>query len=399
MSSDLLLISTAFQQDYEVGFSNAAARAGLRVSLVGSDNTLVGRLDPAVRFLNPRGSQDPGRPVWHKLLNLARYFRRLSTIVQQHRDAVVHHNGIFTLRRGWGVLLEAWITRRQARTWWLTVHNLLPHDRSSRVDRIAFGWAYRHADFIWVHTESTASELSRRFNIPRQGIGVIEHGIDRFVEPDPTARARLRQAYDLPEHRYLALAFGNMSPYKGSDLIVEAAARLSGPADALVLIAGKASDARFRLALQDRLATIGTGIQVRIIDRFIPDEHLPLFYAAADLMLLPYRRIEQSGVLFAAKASGCPLLMSDVGSFRHYVQDQDDRLVPPEDPDELAWALAEAIAQGPLGAPARVRRLENSRQLYAWEHTLRSYCDMVRTHREKRRALPSRQATDQKCTP
>lgn len=400
MPADLLLITTAFQQDYEVGFANAVARAGLRVSLVGSDNTLTGRLDPAVRFFNPRGSQDPRRPAWRKLLNMIGYFRKLADIVRSHREAVVHHNGIFTMRSGWGVLIEAWVTRRNARTWWVTVHNLLPHDSSRRADRIAFGWAYRHADHLWVHTEATAEQLCRRFDVPRQRIGVIEHGIDRFIEPVPQANAQLSEWYNLPPHRFLALAFGNMSPYKGTDLLVEAAARLHGPADALLLITGKASSAEFRAELEARLAEAAPGgIQVRLIDHFVPDEHLPVLFAAADLMVLPYRRIEQSGVLFAAKAAGCPLLVTDVGSFRHYLQPPMDRIVPPEDPQALAQALKAALQQEPMNAQERHQRVELARERYAWQHTLRAYVDQVRAVTPVRSNSRTLSVSDQECTP
>lgn len=401
MSAELLLITTAFQQDYEVGFANAAARAGLRVSLIGSDNTLTERLDPAVRFLNPRGSQDPRRAAWDKLFNMSRYFRRLRSILRSHRDSVVHHNGIFTMRRGLGVLLEAWITRRHARTWWVTVHNLLPHDRSSRADRLAFGWAYRHADFLWTHTQATADELCHRFGVPRERIGVIEHGIDRFVEPDPQARSRLCELYRLPEHRFLALAFGNMSPYKGTDLLVEAATTLGGPADALLLIAGKPSDTGFRAALEARLSAAATGIQIRLIDHFIPDEHLSLFFAAADLMVLPYRRIEQSGVLFAAKAAGCPVLATDVGSFRHYLRPPEDRIVPPADVPALARALGQAMLAVPLTVEQRRQRVAEARERYAWQTTLQAYIERVRASSVTNARPPARPATvpDQKCTP
>lgn len=376
----LVLVSTAFQQDYEVGFANAAARAGLRVALVGSDNTLTSRLEPHIQFLNPRGAQNPQRSTWRKLFNMLGYFRGLSTILRSHRDAVVHHNGIFTLRRGWGVLIEAWIARRSSRTWWLTVHNILPHDRVSRADLVSFRWAYQHADRLWVHTAATMSELVRRFGIPAARITVIEHGIDRFVDPDESASERLRRIYGLPAHGFLALAFGNISRYKGTDLLVEAICQMKPAPDALVLIAGRASDAGYRLALEARLAEVRLPVQVRLIDQFIPDEHLPLLHSAADLMVLPYRQIEQSGVLFAAKAAGCPLLMSDVGSFRDYLQDDYDQIVPAEDTAALATALDAAIAKGRLPTIQRRLRVRQARQHYAWDTTLRDYCADVVAH-------------------
>ena len=64
----------------------------------------------------------------------------------------------------------------------------------------------------------------------------------------------------------------------------------------------------------------------------------------ADLVVLPYRNIEQSGVLYTALAFGRPLVLSSVGGFPEIAEQGAARLVPPEDPEALAEALRELLA-------------------------------------------------------
>ncbi len=93
-------------------------------------------------------------------------------------------------------------------------------------------------------------------------------------------------------------------------------------------------------------------------------------------MVLPYRKIDQSGVMFAAKSAGVPVIASDVGSFKAYMEAGRDLLVPAGDVDALADALCQATRRGPL--TGRDAYAESARQKYAWEVTLRSYAAFVK---------------------
>jgi len=107
-----------------------------------------------------------------------------------------------------------------------------------------------------------------------------------------------------------------------------------------------------------RAQELGLGDRVRFVTRFITDPEIPAYFRRADLVVLPYREIEQSGVLFTALAFGCPLVLSAVGGFteigeRHKAA----RLVPPGHAEALGHALAELLnddaARAGLAAAAR----------------------------------------------
>ena len=91
---------------------------------------------------------------------------------------------------------------------------------------------------------------------------------------------------------------------------------------------------------------------VRFVPRFISERELPGYFARADLVALPYREIDQSGVLFTALAFGKPLLLSDVGGFAEFAARTGARTVPAGDAGVLHDALVEL-----LGDPAELAAL------------------------------------------
>jgi glycosyltransferase involved in cell wall biosynthesis len=83
---------------------------------------------------------------------------------------------------------------------------------------------------------------------------------------------------------------------------------------------------------------------VRLFPRFVPEAQVPAWFRRADLVVLPYREIDQSGVLFTALAFGKPLLLTSVGGFPEIAATGAAELVPPGDPDALARTLGTLLA-------------------------------------------------------
>jgi glycosyltransferase involved in cell wall biosynthesis len=103
----------------------------------------------------------------------------------------------------------------------------------------------------------------------------------------------------------------------------------------------------------------------------------------ADVLVLPYREIEQSGVLYAGLAFGKPMVLSAVGGFVEVAREQHAaQLVAPGDADELADALEQLLAD-----PAEMRRLGDAAAAaaagpYSWDtvarQTLDAYNELLR---------------------
>jgi glycosyltransferase involved in cell wall biosynthesis len=133
------------------------------------------------------------------------------------------------------------------------------------------------------------------------------------------------------------LAFGLVRPYKGTEVLLEAFAGLEG---AELWVVGKPLMPMEELR---ELAARAPGT-VRFVDRFVTDPEIPAYMRRADLVVLPYLNIEQSGVLYTALAFGRPPVLSDVGGFGEVAAQGAAHLVPPGEPEALGNTLAELLA-------------------------------------------------------
>jgi glycosyltransferase involved in cell wall biosynthesis len=155
----------------------------------------------------------------------------------------------------------------------------------------------------------------------------------------------------------VVLFFGLLRPYKGLDVLLEA---WRGIEDAELWIVGMP-----RMDVSALMADAPSN--VRLVSRFVGDHELPAYFARADLVVLPYREIEQSGVLFTALAFGKPLLVSDVGGFTELVERGAAHGVAPGDAAALHDALVGLLANPAALVTLGDRAGEAARGDYGWE--------------------------------
>ncbi len=133
---------------------------------------------------------------------------------------------------------------------------------------------------------------------------VIPHGIEDVT---PIDRDVARRSLGLDE-RFVVLCFGFLAPYKGIELVLEAAADL-GPHIQVVVAGGEhprmVAGGGFGAELRERYGSVArfTG--------WVPDGDVAAWFSAADLCLFPYPNpFASSGVLALALAHGAPVLLS-----------------------------------------------------------------------------------------
>jgi glycosyltransferase involved in cell wall biosynthesis len=146
------------------------------------------------------------------------------------------------------------------------------------------------------------------------------------------------------------LFFGLLRPYKGIDTLLRAFRRIEG---AELWVVG---NPRMEVEPLHRLATEAPG-RVSFVTRFVEEAEIPAIFRRADLLVLPYRDAEHSGVLYTGLAFGKAMLLSSVGGFPELAGEGAARLVAPGDPGELRAALSELVAdegaRAELGAAAK----------------------------------------------
>jgi glycosyltransferase involved in cell wall biosynthesis len=159
------------------------------------------------------------------------------------------------------------------------------------------------------------------------------------------------------------LCFGTIRPYKGIDVLLRAFGELEG---AELWIVGRP----LKTPMEPLHELAGDG--VRFVTRYLAEPEVPAFFRRADLVVLPHRKVDQSGVLNVALAFGKPIVMTQIGGFEEVAADTGaGRLVAPEDPRALAAALRELLAD-----PQARRRLGDAARAaaegpYSWDEAAR----------------------------
>jgi glycosyltransferase involved in cell wall biosynthesis len=150
-----------------------------------------------------------------------------------------------------------------------------------------------------------------------------------------------------------------MRPYKGIDVLLQAWRGIEG---AELVVAGMP---RMDISGLERALPPGATLE----PRFLSDAELAARFRRAALVVLPYREIDQSGVLFTALAFGKPLLLSDVGGFPEVARTGAARTFPAGDAAALHDAHAELLADpAELGEMAE-RALAAARGPYSWRES------------------------------
>jgi len=181
------------------------------------------------------------------------------------------------------------------------------------------------------------------------------------------------------------LFFGFIRRYKGLDTLVEAMGRLCRTmAEVRLLVAGSPGRDVDLEALRERAAELGLADRVTWHTEYVPLDRVHLYFAACDVVALPYRKVYDSGVLKIAQALGRPAVVTDVGGLASGVEDGGAALVvPPEDPAALAEALRRLLAEPGLADRLAQRGRELARSRYSWERVAEQTEGFYRKVRER----------------
>jgi glycosyltransferase involved in cell wall biosynthesis len=304
-------------------------------------------------------------------------WKRLYAAWKKQPSKIVHFQSLVSTRRDW---LMFWFARHfSPRTKFVfTAHNVLPHEVLPG-EETAYRLLYNTVAGLIVHSGASENALrslmGTNFNTP---VSVIPHGhYGELVESDGLTRSAALKLLGLSDMRYVVF-FGAIRPYKGVDILLRAVAGLSDwPSDLKVLIAGHMMagiSEEDLYGLRDELR-----IQERTILKleYFPEQYIPAIFAVADLVVLPYRKIDQSGILMAALAAGRPVLCTPVGGFPEVVNSNIGFVAEDSAAPSLTKALAQALSHRhsweDMGAEARKR----ARLHYSWNNiakkTLRFY--------------------------
>jgi len=300
---------------------------------------------PYTHFLNLRGNQRLNAGLAEKAFRALRYYLRLIRYAVVARPKVFHilWNNKFEL---FGRTLLLLYYKLLGKKIVLTAHNANAGWRDatdSVLNRLSLRAQYRMADDIFLHTEKMKREILKEFPVSERNVSVVPFGINNSLKVTNLTRAEARAQLGIADGEKAILFFGHIAPYKGLDCLVNAflPAAAVHP-DYRLIIAGNprpGCDQYWREIERTIRQNANGG---RVIQRicFIPDQETELYFKAADVAVLPYRVIFQSGVLFLAYSFGLPVIACDVGSLSEdIVEGETGYLCKSDDSASLAEAI------------------------------------------------------------
>jgi glycosyltransferase involved in cell wall biosynthesis len=231
-----------------------------------------------------------------------------------------------------------WLVLRRRRT------EILVHEADApklwRPDYLLLAAAFAAAPVLLFHTRREREALERRYRVGVRA-RVIRHTDGVRIEAPPS-RAEARSRLDISGNDPVLVCPGFIHPHKGFDRAV--AAFRDGGIQGRLYIVGSVKDvtptnlAHVRLLREMAAATPG----VELVERFVDDAEFDAWIAAADALLLPYRRSWSSGVLARAHALGTPAVVMAVGGIAEQASSHD---VVVADDHELEKALARVVQE------------------------------------------------------
>jgi glycosyltransferase involved in cell wall biosynthesis len=324
-SCDVALLTGGGDKPYALGLAAALTSTGVLVDFIGSDDLNVPELlnDPQVNFLNLRGDQRSGARLGRKIARVMTYYGCLIRYAATAKPKIFHilwNNKFELFDRTLLMLYYKCLGKKIV----LTVHNVNIRKRDSKdslINRCSLRVQYWLSDHIFVHTEAMKSELVADFGIPDEKVNVIPFGINNTVPNTALTTLEAKRRLGIVGSDKAILFFGNIAPYKGLEFLITAFTEVANQDRSYrLIIVGKPKQSQnYWNEIRQNIAH--SGLRDRIIERieYIPDEETELYFKAADVLVLPYTHIFQSGVLFLGYSFGLPAIAADVGSLKEEI--------------------------------------------------------------------------------
>jgi len=344
------------------------------------------------QYYNLRGDQDSRASIYRKVFRILIYYYKLIKYSVMTDSKLFH---ILWPSRLWPSRF-VYFDRTIVNLWYkmlgkkimYTAHNINEGERDNNdtlLNRLTLRFLYKFVDHIFVHTDKMKSQLIEGFHVCDSKVTVIPFGINNVLPESGLTEMEAKSLLKVADHHKTLLFFGIISPYKGLDLLIAALSLLRHKGnDWRLIIAGSVkkghheywADIENTIAQHDLNGTIMRAIE------FIPDEKVEQYFKAADVAILPYRHIFQSGVLLLAYNFGLPVIAANVGALRESIVEGETGFVcQPENPQDLARTIS-AYFESDLYKKLKVNRkkiINYANEQYSWrtvgEITRTVYCN------------------------
>lgn len=340
------LLTGGQDRHYAFGLAMALIAKGVCLDVIGSDlvDSPEMHITPRLRFFNLHGSKLEASVVVKIRRIMVGYARliRYSATAKPKIFHILWNNKFQLFDRTLLMLYYKLLGKKIV----LTAHNVDAGRRDledSLLNCLTLRVQYGLADHIFVHTKKMKHELLERFHVGKSAVTIIPYGINNAVPDTELTAAAAKQRLGIRYGEKTVLFFGAIKPYKGLEYLVAAFQKIATvQGNYRLIIAGerKKGSEEYLSKIQQAIGRDSSREQVIQKIEFIPDAETELYFKAADVAVLPYTEIFQSGILFLAYRFGLPVIATDVGSFgEDIIEGRTGFVCKPCDPDDLGAAI------------------------------------------------------------
>ncbi len=196
--------------------------------------------------------------------------------------------------------------------------NFISHE-SRFIDSFLTRLGLRNADIFLALSDAVASEL-KKIASQRKIYRSVLPPFDCYISDYNYDRNTARRELNLGDNDKILLFFGYVRKYKGLDLLISAlpAAMKEIPGLKLLIVGEFYDDV---LLYSNLIKKLGLADNVKIINKFVPNEEVGKYYTAADAVVLPYRSATQSAVLNVSYSFRKPVIATNVGGLGEFIKD------------------------------------------------------------------------------
>ncbi len=344
---DVALLTGGLDRHYAFGLATALVSNGVRLDVIGSDEIDSPELhsERNLNFLNLRRNQQANVNTAQKASRILGYYVRLLLYALKAKPKIFHilwNNKFEFFDRTVLMLLYKLLGKKVA----FTAHNVnagIRDSTDSALNRLTLRIQYKLSDHIFVHTEMMKNQLLKDFGIKADAVSVIPYGVNNAVRETKLTSAEAKRRLGVEAKHKTILFFGTIRPYKGIEYLLAAFRQLAATKlNYRLIIAGEGKQESSEYTDEIQKAIQSDVHRDQIIEKiqFIPDEEMELYFKAADVLVLPYKEIFQSGVLFLGYSFGLPVIATDVGSLKEgIIEGKTGFLCRPCDPKELVKSI------------------------------------------------------------
>lgn len=353
---------------YDFGLCKAVADEGTELSFYTCDET-----DLDTKFSFPFRTVKPFKKIYGKENKLIRGFRYAIGAWNTARDAaksgaeVVHFHVYHFAAREY---LNFFLFRRKKFKVVATIHDIESFDKyGQEIDQGKYIKFRRAIDQIIVHSDYAKTSLKKYFpDFPERNIHIVPHGDSDFLYNTPIAKEEARKKLGLPADQKLVLFFGQIKKVKGLDVLLRAHAIVRDKMPGVkLLVVGKPWKVE-----QDEFDAI---VKEKNLEKdcilnyaYVPNEIIPYYFAAADIVTLPYREIYSSGVMIRSLDYSAAIISSDLDTFKKIiVEGENGVMFRNEDEKDLAEKIMMLLQDEEKMKRLRINAKKTADEKFSWK--------------------------------